>query len=267
MKLQCIILVLLFHLSTSFFSTKPLRGLVYVGDCQTIIDSANIFIQTSEFAVNTKPTMTDPERNLRLDNWLTSLSFRSLTCLLESDNISLKTLGFIYGANFHSDSLYKNYSHLLTDTTTIQLFMADGTRSPKVELGKFLSAMSQKLKVDNDNFAKRPEIENIVSGFIKQYAMHPNSYKPISFPYFSMGSDNDGGPRHFGIRHEYELKNNEGKTEKVISAFVLDKGLKVNVIEKDSSTYISASPPKLDYWLKRFGRKLTNGDSLTLGLR
>ena len=81
-----------------------------------------------------------------------------------------------------------------------------------------------------------------------------------------MGSDNEG-LSNFKISHDYEIKNNEGKNVRVVSAFVFDKYLKLNVIEKDSSSYISSYPPKLDYWLKEFGRHLIKSDSLTLRLR
>ena len=267
MKLSFFYLISFCCLITSFISIKTNDASTSSDSCQAIRDSANIFVQTGEFAVNTKPTIEDPQRHLILDKWLQSLSFKDLRCLLESANVSLKTLGFIYGAISHSDSLYKTYSHLLSDTTTVQLFMTDGTISPKIKLGELLSSMSQGIKKDKSNFAKRPEIENIVSAFIKQYATYPNSYKPISFPLFRMGSDNQGGPYFFSIRHEYEIKNNEGKTERVISAFVLDEDLRINVIEKDSSSYSDAFPPKLGSWLNHFGRKLNKKDSLTLNLR
>lgn len=245
---------------------KPLKGLITSDDCQTIVDSAKAFLQTSEFAINVKPTMKDNETNLRLDKWLQNLSFAKLTCMLDNESVSLKALGFIYGANFHRDSLLKNYSYLLNDTTPVQLFMADGRTSPKIKFGEFLSTITQKIKEDGDNFAKRPEIEGVISKFIEEYSTYPSTYKPISFPYFSMSSDNEGA-LNYNVQHEYEIKNNKGKTERLVCAFVFDKNLRINVIEKDSSSYISSYPPKLEYWLKEFGRKLTKSDSLILRLR
>jgi hypothetical protein len=265
MKLPFISFILSLLISVSFISIKP-RDRLIADDCQTVVDSAKVFLQTSEFAINAKPTIKDHERNLRLDKWFQNLSFETLTCLLKNKSISLEALGFMYAANFHSDSLLKNYSYLLSDTTTVQFFMLDGSTSPKMKLGELLSTMTQKIKEDKDNFDKRPEIESIVSKFIRQYATYPNTYKPISFPYFSMGSDNKG-ILNFNIRHEYEIKNNEGKRDRFVCAFVLDKNLRINVIEKDSSSYISSYPPKMEYWFKEFGRKLNKDDSLTLKLR
>ncbi len=262
MKFLNVFMAIVLCITTSFVSTQNINN----SDCQTIVDSANAFIQTSESAINTKPTIKDKERNLRLDKWLQKLSFKDLSCLLDNESIPLKATGFIYAANFHSDSLLRNYSYLLTDTTTVQFFMADGNTSPKMKLGELLSTMTQKIKEDKDDFAKRPEIEETVSIFIKKYSTYPGTYKPHSFPYFSMGSDNEG-LSDFKINHDYEIKNNEGKNVRVVSAFVFDKNLRLNVIEKDSSSYISSYPPKLDYWLKEFGRQLNKNDSLTLRLR
>jgi len=224
-----------------------------------------IFIKVSEMAINEKPAMKDPEKSIRLDKWLQQISFKSLTCLLESNSISLKFLGFVYAAQFHGDSLYEKYAYLLKDTTSVQVFMADGTSSPKMQFGQLLSQMAQGIKEDNKNLAKEPEIKKMVSAFIRKYATYPESYKPISFPHFSMGSDNEG-LSDFNIRHEYEIKNKEGKVVKVVSAFAFDKYLRITVIEKDSTSYSFSNPPKLDYWLKEFGRKLDKKDSLALGL-
>jgi len=262
MKFLTIFITILLCTTTSFVPTQA----YYNSDCQTIVDSANAFIQTSESAINTKPTIKDNERNFRLDKWLQKLSFKDFRCLLDNESIPLKAIGFIYAANFHGDSLLINYSYLLTDTTAVQFFTANGNTSPKMKLGELLSTMTQKIKEDKDNFARRPQIEETVSIFIKKYSSYPDTYKPHSFPDFSMGSDNEG-LSEFKISHDYEIRNNEGKNVRVVSAFVFDKNLSLNVIEKDSSSYISSYPPKLDYWLKEFGRQLTKSDSLTLRLR
>ena len=265
MKIFSTLLISLFCFTNSFISQKYSNSSFNNEDCQSIVDSANIYNLTSEEAINVIPTIKDNERKLRLDKWLQQLSFQSLTCLLESKNVSLKVLGFMYAALNHSDSLYKKYSYLLKDTTGVQFFTANGTSGPKIKLGELLSQLTQGIKEDNKNLAKEPEIKKMVSAFIKKYATFPKTYKPISFPYFSMGSDNEG-LTGFNVRHEYEIKNNEAKMVRVVSAFAIDKNLRITVIEKDSTSYGSAYPPKLDYWFKEFGRKLNKKDSTALML-
>ena len=69
------------------------------------------------------------------------------------------------------------------------------------------------------------------------------------------------------MRHEYLLKDNAGNVERTIDAFAINKDLLITVIEKGSTAYRSAYPPKLDYWLSRFGRKLNHTDSVALLLK
>ncbi|HEX6180504.1 MAG TPA: hypothetical protein VFZ47_04615 [Chitinophagaceae bacterium] len=265
MKRPYIYLILLCFLAATFISTKPTTNL-FADNCKNIIDSAKMFVETSDFAVNHKPSKSDPEANLKIDKWLVNLSFKKLTCLLNSKDPSLKAVGFLYASQLYMDSVMKNYSHLLNDTTSVQLYFANGRTSPKMKLGEILTSMVKTFKKTNDQFDKRPEVENIVSNFIRQYATYPETYKPISFPNFRVGFDNEG-PTGFNIRHEFELRNNDGKTEKVIYAFALTPKMRITVIEKDSTNYGMAIPSKLESWLKPFGRKLDGKDSTTLGLR
>jgi hypothetical protein len=261
MKFITFFIAILLCITTSFVSTQSNNSY----NCQTIVDSANALIHTSEKAINTKPTINNRQRSFRIDNWLQKLSFKEFRCLLDNESISIKAIGFMYAASFHGDSLLKNYQYLLTDTTTVQFFYASGNTGPKFKLGELLSMVVQKIKEDKDNHERRPEIEGTVSAFIKKYSTYPDSYRPHLFPCFSIGSG-DQGINYFKVTHDYEIINNEGKNVRVVNAFVFDKNLRLNLIEKDSCFDISIYPPKLNYWLKEFGRQLSKSDSLTLGL-
>jgi hypothetical protein len=254
-------------LSSAFpsVSTWKKGNITAIENCQPIIDSANTFLQTSSFAVGLKPSKEDPERNLSLDKWFQKLSFKSYVCLLESTNASLRAFGFVYAAMLHTDSLLNGYSYLLNDTTGVQIFMENGTTSPKIELGEYLSKVTNQIKSDKSNFSKKPEIERKISWFIKEYATYPETYKPFSFPYFSMGSGRED-PYNFQIHHDYEIKSNSQDIVRVINAFALDDKFNIHVIAKDSTNTTAAYPPKLEYWLKEFGRKLNHKDSLALRL-
>jgi hypothetical protein len=267
MKLKNILLGLIFIFSASFICINPSLNKKTDINCQTIIDSASILIQTGDFGINIKPTIDDNNLSLRLDKWFRSLSFKNLTCLLNNENLSYKFLGATYAAMFHQDSLIKNYSYLLSDTTSVQIYMARGQVSPKMKFGELISTLIQGVKKDDENFARRPEIEKKVSKFITEYSTYPTTYKPISFPYFSMSSENLNEHLAYNIRHAFDLKNNAGKLQRVTYAFVLDSMLRINVIEKDSSSFTFSYPSKLEDWFKEFGRKLTKNDSLSLGLR
>lgn len=126
-----------------FISCKSIRD-VRGKKCSIIIDSAKAFIQTENFAINVRPTIQDKSRNARLDLFLQKQTFNSLSCLLNHEDVALKFVGFQYAAFAYKDNLLKNYSKLLTDTTTVQLFYSQGKVSEAMKLGEILSIVMQK---------------------------------------------------------------------------------------------------------------------------
>jgi hypothetical protein len=266
MKLLLFFIALL-GLTQSFnFNHNP--GKIYSTEnkCKTILDSAYILIQTGDFSINWEAKQIDKERQLEVSKWFEKRSFSDFVCLLESDNKLYKFYGYVYAAMNYQDSLKNTYSYLLNDTTSMQYNTENGLVDTKTTLGGMLKLMSDKIAEDHANMNKRPDIETKVSLFIKEYALYPDTYKSISFPYFSMGSD-ETGLTDFTITHEYQIKNTQGKSIRVTSAFVLDPKLNINVIEQDSTSYISSYPPKLGDWLKNYGRPLNHDDSVNLKLR
>lgn len=234
--------------------------------CQVVLDSAKVLIETGDFSINWKVNEIDKERQFRISKWFEVRSYADLSCLLKSNNKLHQFYGYMYAAMFHKDSLKNNYADILQDTTSVQYNSENGLVDIKMTLGKLLQGMSKQLAKDQENGNKRPEIESRVSSFIKSYSSYPETYKPISFPYFSMGSDNTG-LTNFNIRHEYQIKNNNGRIVTVTSAFVLDPKLAINVIEQDSSSFISTYPPMLEGWFKDYGRPLNPIDSVKLKIK
>lgn len=142
MKLVLIKVVSCIFICLSCTSSRPISG----NKCLPIIDSAKIFILTDESALNVQPIIKDKERNLRLDKWLQSLPYQNLTCLLSDEDPALKLIGFQYAAVKAKDSLLKDYSFLLTDTTTVQVFYKNGKVGSKLKFGELLSMLLEKLK-------------------------------------------------------------------------------------------------------------------------
>lgn len=234
--------------------------------CQTIIDSARVFVRTNDYAINYHPTIIDDERNLKLDKWLLKLSFKEVKCLLDNNDFSLKAIGFMYAMNENYDSLMANYSFLMNDKTKVKVYDVSGKVIRELPFGEFVVGLLD-LKIEEDkDFSKKEELESEIVNFIQKYAAYPKTYVPYSFPMFSMGYDGNRVP-NYKIHHEYELKNTAGELVNLTSAFVFDKTLKINVIEKDSTKFIYSYPPKLTNWLHEFGRKLSKEDSLELNLR
>ena len=258
-------LIILF-VSTKLYIQRPEICPANADKCKAILDSAKILVQTGEFSINWEPKTFDKERNNRIAIWFQTKSFSELKCLLDSDNKLYKFYAYTLAAMFHKDSLKNNYTNLFNDTSTVQYNTKKGLVDTKMTLGTMVKLMVGKIEEDNVNWNKRPEIETKISLFIKEYSTYPETYTSISFPDFSMSSDNDG-LSGYNIRHQYEIKNNSGRIVKVTSAFVLGPKLNISVIEQDSSKYISAIPPKLSDWFAEYGREQNLNDSINLNYK
>lgn len=235
-------------------------------NCLEVLDSADVLVQTGEFAIHWKSNKLDKERNLSVSKWFEKRSFSELRCMLESPDKLHNVYGFIFAGMQYADSLKGKYDVLMDDTTSVQYQTPDGLADMKMTVGALLRSMYEQIKEDNRNSSKRPLVEEKVASFIKSYSLYPKTYKPITFPYFSMGSDNKG-LTNFSVRHYYQIKNLKGQLVKITSEFVLDLSLNINVIAQDSTSYISSSPPKLSEWLEKYGRQLNQKDSTSLHLR
>ncbi len=231
--------------------------------CRTILDSAKVLVETGDFSLNWEPRIKNKERQAKISKWFETRSFSELICLLKSSNKSHNFYGYLLAVNFHRDSLKNRYSELLNDTTSVQLNAENGLVDLKMTMGKALTLFADELAEEDKAMNRRPDVEKSVALFIREYSSYPTSYKPISFPYFSIGSDNRG-LSNFNIRHHYEIKNNHGQTVNIVSAFILDPNLNINVIEPDSSRFISSYPPRLKDWFTDYGRHLDHDDSIKL---
>lgn len=235
-------------------------------DCRTVLDSDRILAGTGEFVFSWKANKPDKETFYRVSKWFEKRSFAELRCLLESNDKAYMFYGYVYAAMSNYDSLGNNYSFLLTDTSSVQYNAAEGLVDTKETMGKLLQLMREEETERQENWKKRPAIEKIVADFIKEYASHPDTYKGISFPFFSMADDREK-LTEFKIHHTYEIKNNRGELVSVTSAFVLTPELHINIIAQDSTSFSRSYPPMLTNWLTSYGRPLGHEDSVRLRLR
>ncbi len=261
--------ILLFSILISLtlsFTSKKYEYISNNEKCNAILDSARILVETGEFTINWKLNKVDKERQLRISRWFESKTFSELKCLLESNNKLYQFYGYMYASMLHKENNKNKYLYLLNDTTSLQFSSEKEVVETKMTLGSTLKEMCEHIIKDRVNINRRPAIEKTISNFIKKYSKYPLTYKSISFPKFSIGSDATGFI-DFNIRHKYEIKNNRGQRIKITSAFILDSSLNINVIEKDSSLFISSYPPKLNEWFKEYGRNLNSRDSVELRLK
>lgn len=243
---------------TSAFRQQRERG------CGEMLDSADALAGSGSFSIRWEPRKPNEDRELRLSRWFEQRSFSELRCLLESPNKLYALYGYMYAGSRFPDSLGR-YAFLLSDTTSMQYYTPRGLVDMKTTVGNFLQKQQDQINKDHQDMNKRPEVEEKVQAFIKQYASQPGTYKPVSFPLFTLITG-EYGSASFSIRHRYFIRDNKGRVAEVTSEFVLDPALTINVIEQDSTKYVSSYPPRLSQWLGRFGRPLNGSDSVALKL-
>lgn len=234
--------------------------------CKAILDSARVMVENGEMTIRWEQRAANYERFNSVSRWIDGRPFAELKCLIGSDHPLYRMYGYLYATMQYLDSV-DNYSYILKDTTSLQMIGDNGIEDAHITIGEYLTKVHEGMKKENEDWAKKPELEGRVKSFIKQYARYPEIYQPISFPFFSLGSETGRRRTDFRLRHVYKIKNNRRQMEKVMSEFVFDEKLNINVIARDSSNTVFSIPPMIGDWLKTYGRHLTKKDSVVLLLK
>lgn len=234
--------------------------------CKAILDSAKVMVENGTLTIHQQIRSMNYERFTSVSIWIDHRPFNELKCLLESKNPLYRMYGYVSAGQLYLDSLDKGFSHILNDTTSLQMITPDGLKEMNTTIGGFLKMMHRQIEENNADFAKRPLLESKVKAFINQYAKYPESYQPVSFPFFSMGSETGGAVSDFRLRHLYRIENNRKKPQEVMSEFVFDASLNIRIIAKDSTNLYRVSSPHVSEWLSEYGRTLTAKDSAALSL-
>lgn len=113
----------------------------------------------------------------------------------------------------------------------------------------------------------KKQTENAIQSFIRDYAKFPESYKSISFENFHLlstidpkTSKTDEKSKMYVIGHHYQLKDSLGIKMECFNTFKLNSEFMINVIEAEESDTYSSFPPRINEWLKLYGRILTEED-------
>ncbi len=97
--------------------------------------------------------------------------------------------------------------------------------------------------------------EKAIASFIKKNALFPNSYHPSSFEVINVYRINNAKNfESIAVKHVYELKNVEGKTEQISHVFKLRNNFQITIIEAKNSSAVYSDPPKIKDWLKQYGK-------------
>ncbi|ANE52157.1 hypothetical protein SY85_18320 [Flavisolibacter tropicus] len=265
MKHLTIAVALVLTLATVSWQSRNKQVLMKPQPCDAIMDSVSILIQAGGLVVEaSEDTTAMGKRYSGILFWLQDRPFTELQCLLTSNNPLHRTYGFILCGQRYPDSITRHLD-LLKDTSHILLYVNNKLIDPEVTVGQIIEMMYKKILQDKADQDRLPEVQNRVNAFICEYAAHPPSFKVLSFDKYSFGGVDK--TEMYSVRLTYLLKNNSGRLLRQTSEFVLDSNLRINVIEKDSTSYFNSYPPILDVWLNIFGRKLSAMDSAQLRLK
>lgn len=129
-----------------------------------------------------------------------------------------------------------------------------------------VSAMEEEKKT-------KSKIESVVSKLIINYAKYPESYEPISFEQYHVMHIADGetlkkekDSEEYVIGHRYRIKDINGQTFECYNTFKFDHEFKISIIEGEESNTYSAYPPRVEEWLGRYGKTLSDREKKKLGI-
>jgi hypothetical protein len=199
--------------------------------------------------------------------------FKELDSLFNHGNSILQLYAFGGICLTYPDSIVEKHLTILNKEGEVNIYKQGAEEYPKQPISQIADQMYSVVA----RVKKEKEIQKIVEqkiqDFINVYSMFPKSYIPVKFKDFHIYSihnsstlskvENSGSP---SIEHIFKIKNKEGTLAEYSAQFKLDNELNMMLIEEEESGTFSCFPPELDWWIKKFGRKLSKKDKIELGI-
>jgi hypothetical protein len=117
-------------------------------------------------------------------------------------------------------------------------------------------------------------VEKKISEFILKFASNPKTYENISFQdyhvystYSESSLEKTENSDVYSVKHVFKIRNNQGELGTFSARFKIDANLKIMIIEDEESNTVSCTPPRLDWWIEQFGRKLNDTEKNELGIK
>jgi hypothetical protein len=211
--------------------------------------------------------------------------FGELDSLYENGNNIIQLYAFGGICLSYPDSLSEKHLEILKNPDTVNIYVQGADQFPIVPISEIATGMHKAVEVIKKQKETKLIVEERVSDFIRKYSSNPNSYESIDFLDYRVHSYNSskkslvegleglGGSSEIddskvhSIKHSYRINNNDGKLEIYSVRFKLDNNFNLMIIEEKESNITSSNPPRLDWWLKTFGRELSEEERSKLGIR
>ncbi|MFN6943310.1 MAG: hypothetical protein ACK4ND_00070 [Cytophagaceae bacterium] len=115
--------------------------------------------------------------------------------------------------------------------------------------------------------------QNAVSGWIKKYALYPDSYEPVSFGEYSESVSKRHNKKipnseNYIIKHTHRILDKDSNLTTFSGYFFLEHDYYVSMIETEPGNSISGPfPPRTQVWTDYYRRPMNRQDSIELNQR
>jgi hypothetical protein len=204
-----------------------------------------------------------------INNHFSRLDYKILDSLYHAEKGILQFYAFLIICKKFPERINDEHKKMLDVGDQIMVLTGSQTE-PGMLPKKDIAAMLHKHAMETLETQKHTE--KAVQSFIRDYARFPESYEPILFEKFHLltttdpktGKTDEKTKMHV-IGHRYWLKDSLGTTVECYNTFKLNSVFMMNIIEAEESDIFSSFPPKINDWLKLYGRVLSEEDKNRLG--
>lgn len=206
-------------------------------------------------------------------NYLFELGFSQLDSIYSHEKGILQLYSFGAICTKYPDKINRKHKEMLKikgETMVLNRDQKDPYLKPTKEIASMMYDVVESIEKEKKLKIKT---EKAVKSFIRKYAMHKDSYIPISFHEFRVSKTVEGDnlktvkkSQTYIIGHSYKIKDVNGDTAEAYHTFKFKHDFKVNIIEQEESNTFSSYPPKVTSWLEKYGSPLRKRDKKRLGL-
>ncbi len=199
------------------------------------------------------PPSPEETRYFNILDMLMTLPLNEAKKLTSNSNKIVRVYGFSILARVYFDSITKSDLNIFDDTAKLLLYTENGLVDAGITVGQGCESAYNSIIEEREIKARQPSIEEAIKIFINSNAKYPTTYLPIEFSKFNWG-EVDSEIDYYEIKHRYTIKNNHGEIVNAQEYFILDKDYKIIIIESVRSKIIKIDPPKIEEWIKTYGK-------------
>lgn len=206
-------------------------------------------------------------------NHMLVLDYKQLDSLYKAETgiLQLYAFGIICGK--FPEQINNDHKKIMKNKNGIMVLNGDQKEPHSVPIKEIASMMYGSIVAMKEEQKMKPKTESEVSKLIRKYAKFPDSYESISFEQFHVMFIANGETLNkekksddYVIGHRYRIKDNNGNTAECYNTFKFDHEFKINIIEGEESNTFSAYPPRVQEWLDKYGRSLSDKEKKKIGI-